>query len=76
MLIHAAETGKGRINPAEGENIKLNYEAKRQIDEMKKKVDDKELAKMTKNMNRLCGNLDACMPLLFGALQVRSDREI
>ena len=76
MLIHTAKTGKGRINPAEGENIKLNYEAKRQIDEMKKKVDDKELAKMTKNMNRLCGNLDACMPLLFGALQVRSDRAI
>jgi len=69
MLKHTAKTGKGRIKPAEGNNTKLKYEAEKQIEEIKKKVDDKELAKMTKNLNRLCGNLDACTPLLFGALQ-------
>ena len=39
-------------------------------DELNKKLSDKEVAAMTKNLNRFCGSLVACMPLLFGALQV------
>ena len=39
-------------------------------DELDKKLSDKEAAAMAKNLNRFCGNLVACMPLLFGALQV------
>ena len=71
MLIHT-KTAAGRTNHAKGENMKpnLNYETEKQIDELKKKVDGKKFGKMTKNINRFCGNLDACMPLLFGALQV------
>ena len=71
MLGHA-KTVKGGRNTAQLKNGKLNinHETEQQINELKKKVDDKEFEKMTKNLNRFCGNFDACAPLLFGALQV------
>ena len=68
MLTHTKTAPGG----TKGGNMKpnINYETEKQIDDLQKKFDDKEFEKMTKNMNRFCGNLDACMPLLFGALQV------
>ena len=56
------------INPKAPRLNRLNQENK--ADELDKKLSDKEAAAMTKNLNRFCGSLVACMPLLFGALQV------
>ena len=71
LLLFLLLLPRGR-NTAQLKNGKLNinHETEQQIDELKKKVDDKEFEKMTKNLNRFCGNFDACAPLLFGALQV------
>ena len=55
-------------NPKSPRLNQLNQENK--ADELNKKLSDKEVAAMTKNLNRFCGSLVACMPLLFGALQV------
>ena len=57
-------------NPKAPRLNRLNQENK--ADELNKKLSDKEAAAMAKNLNRFCVNLDNCMPLLFGALQVRT----
>ena len=71
---------RGGRNPANVKNRKLNnqftvihHETEQQIDELKQKVSDKEFEKMTKNLNRFCGNLASCAPILIGALQVLSN---
>ena len=67
-LSQAPHVQRGKIS---NQTLTL-IEAEKQIEELKKKkkVDKKGFEKMSKNMNRFCGNIDACMPLLFGALQV------
>ena len=51
----------------------IHHETEQQITELKQKVSDKEFEKMTKNLNRFCGNLAACAPILIGAFQVLSN---